>query len=82
MDLGTFNDLATAIGGDKLGNSIQGNVEVEEVQNSLLKNLEQKPMAVIGLDNVAVINTPDGILVVRKDLAQKVGEVSKRLKKP
>ncbi|MHB1864838.1 MAG: mannose-1-phosphate guanylyltransferase [Candidatus Saccharimonadales bacterium] len=80
MDLGTFNDLSIAIGGNEQGNSLKGRIEIEEVQNSLLQNLEDKPMAVIGLDNIVAINTPEGILVVRKDLAQKVGEVSKRLK--
>lgn len=78
MDLGSFNDLADAIGGDELGNSITGLIEIEEVQNSLIQNYENKPLAVIGLDNVVVINTAKGLLVVRKDLSQKVGAVSKR----
>lgn len=81
MDLGTFNDLSSAIGGDELGNSINGNVEIEEVKNSLLENRETKPMVVIGLDNIVAINTEQGLLVVRKDLAQKVGEISKRVTK-
>lgn len=81
MDLGSFSDLAEAIGGDERGNSILGYTEVEEVQNSLIQNHEQKPLAVIGLDNIVVINTKDGILVARKDLSQKVGEISKKLNK-
>jgi mannose-1-phosphate guanylyltransferase len=79
LDLGSFNDLATAIGGDQDGNSLRGNIVVEEVENSMIQNQEDKPLAVIGLDNIVVINTPKGILVARKDLSQKVGEVSKRL---
>ncbi len=79
MDMGSFNDLATAIGGDKLGNSLLGNIEIEEVENSLVQNTENKPIAVIGLNNVVVINTPEGILVARKDLSPKVGEISKRI---
>lgn len=79
LDLGSYGDLHKAVGGDENGNSITGHVEVEGVENSLIYNKEDKPVAVIGLDNVAIINTKDGILVARKDLAQKVGEVSKRL---
>jgi mannose-1-phosphate guanylyltransferase len=79
MDLGSFNDLAEAIGGDEKGNSVLGQIEIEEVENSLIQNHEDKPMAVIGLDNIVVINTEKGILVVRKDLSQKVGEISKKL---
>ncbi|HYH36118.1 MAG TPA: mannose-1-phosphate guanylyltransferase [Candidatus Saccharimonadales bacterium] len=81
MDLGSFSELHKAIGGDHEGNHRHGPVETDEVSNSFLHNQEDKPVAVIGLDNVVVINTPDGILVARKDHAQKVGDISKRLKK-
>ncbi len=79
MDLGSFGDLHKAVGGDENGNHISGNVESEVLQNSYVHNDEDKPIAVIGLDNVAVINTSHGLLVTRKDLAQKVGDVSKRI---
>lgn len=81
MDLGSFGDLHKAIGGNKQGNYMSGTVEIEAVLNSFVINQEDKPIAVIGLDNVVVINTPNGILIARKDLAQKVGEVSKRFNK-
>jgi len=81
MDLGSFADIAKAGGGDEKGNLTSGTVELEEVTNSLVNNTDDKPVAVIGLDNVVVVNTPDGILVARKDMAQKVGDVSKRFNK-
>jgi mannose-1-phosphate guanylyltransferase len=79
MDLGSYGDLHKAVGADQQGNHSSGNVEVEMVNNSYIENQEEKPVAVIGLDNVAVVNTPHGLLITRKDLAQKVGEVSKRI---
>jgi mannose-1-phosphate guanylyltransferase/mannose-6-phosphate isomerase len=79
MDLGSFSDLAKAIGSDEEGNHTYGDVELEEVQNTLVQNFEDKPVAVIGLDNCVVINTPAGILVTRKHLSQRVGDVSKRI---
>lgn len=81
MDLGSFGDLHKAIGGDEQGNHVHGRVETEEITNCYVHNQEEKPIAVIGLDNVVVINTPHGILVARKDLAQEVGAVSKRFNK-
>lgn len=78
MDLGSFNDMHKAVGSDEVGNYTYGRVELEEVENSFIHNHEDKPLAVIGLDNVVVVNTPHGIAVVRKDLSQKIGEVSKR----
>jgi mannose-1-phosphate guanylyltransferase len=80
MDLGSYGDMHKAVERDKAGNHINGKrVEVDGVENSFIQNSEEKPVAVIGLDNVVVVNTPDGVLVARKDLAQKVGEISKRL---
>jgi len=79
MDLGSFTDMHKAVESDKEGNHLQGHIVTEQVQNSFIQNQEDKPLAVIGLDNVVVINTPEGILVARKDLSQKVGDVSKRI---
>ena len=82
MDLGSYGDLHKAVDSDKQGNHTFGSrIEIEGVENSFIQNHEDKPVAVIGLDNVVVINSPNGILVARKDLAQKVGEVSKRISK-
>jgi mannose-1-phosphate guanylyltransferase len=79
MDLGSFADLHKAIGGDAQGNHAHGKVELEEVQNSFVQNHEDKPVAVIGVENIVVVNTPNGLLITRKDASQKVGDVSKRL---
>lgn len=79
MDLGSFADMHAAAASDAAGNHTEGNVELESVERSFVQNLEDKPVAVIGLDNVVVVNTPDGILVAREDLSQKVGDVSKRI---
>lgn len=80
MDLGSFGDMHKAAESDERGNHVHGyGVQTEGVENSFIQNYEDKPLAVIGLDNVVVINSPNGILVARKDLAQKIGEVSKRI---
>lgn len=80
MDLGSFGDVHKAVESDEAGNYVHGKlIETDDVQNTFIHDSENKPIAVIGLDNVVVVNTPDGILVARKDLAQKVGEASKRL---
>lgn len=81
MDLGSFADLAKVVGSDIDGNHTEGNVQLDEVSNTMVQNLEGKPLAVIGLDNCVVVNSPAGILIVRKDLSQMVGEISKRFNK-
>jgi hypothetical protein len=38
-----------------------------------------KMVALVGVEDLIVIDTPDALLVVRRDLAQRVGEVVKAL---
>lgn len=81
MDLGSFGDLHKVLVKDEKGNSTHGDVELEGASNSYVHNAGDQPVALIGLDNVVVVNTPNGILVARKDMAQEVGTVSKRISK-
>jgi mannose-1-phosphate guanylyltransferase len=79
-DVGSFHDLHDVSQQDKTGNHIAGeNVELEDVSDSYVRNESNIPVAVIGVDKVAVIATENGILVTSKDKAQKVGDISKRL---
>lgn len=80
MDIGSFKDLHEANEIDEYGNYIKGgNVYSQEVENVFIRNEEDKPVAIIGLDNIVVINTKDGVLVARKDLSHKVGEIAKKI---
>ncbi len=80
MDIGSFKDLHAANVSDETGNHITGeNIHTDEVENAYIRNEEDKHIAIIGLDNVVVVNTPDGILVARKDLSQKVGDIAKKI---
>jgi len=49
-------------------------------ENSLIYSTENKPVALIGLENVAVINTENGILVADMSRLQSVKDVVTRLK--
>lgn len=81
MDIGSFKDLHDANASDEKGNFFTGPaIYEEEVENVYIHNEEEKPVAVIGLDNIVVINTPNGILVARKDLSQKVKDIVARVK--
>jgi len=79
-DVGSFHDLHDVSEQDKTGNHISGkNIELHNVTDSYVRNEAKVPVAVIGLDNVAVIATSNGILVTNKGQAQKVGDISKKL---
>jgi len=81
MDVGSFKDLHDVVPQDKLGNYFSGdNIHAIDVENIYVRNEESdKPIAVIGLNNVVVVNTPDGILVSRKDMSHRTGEVAKKI---
>lgn len=81
MDIGNFKDLHDVVEKDIDGNYMKGeNIHAIEVENIYIRNEEAtKPIAVIGLDNIVVVNTPDGILIARKDVSHRTGEVAKKL---
>ena len=81
LDVGSFSELYQANDPDGTGNVIKDAAPVEtiDVENSYIRNDGDKPVVVIGLDNVVVVNTPNGILVARKDLASRVKEVVKKI---
>src|SRR5579884_1438355 len=58
LDIGSFNDLHGATDQDDAGNYVNGDkIETEQVTNSYIRNDHDLPVAVIGLDNIAVIAT-------------------------
>jgi mannose-1-phosphate guanylyltransferase len=81
MDIGSFKDLHEANESDEAGNFFKGQaIYDDELENVFIQNEEEKPVVVIGLDNIVVINSPNGILVARKDLSQKVKDAVARIK--
>lgn len=81
LDVGSFDDVHTVSPKDDNDNSLIGKKTIVlDSKNVYIRNEEEKPVAVVGLDNVAVINTKNGVLVVRKDLSQKVKDVVAKIK--
>jgi mannose-1-phosphate guanylyltransferase/mannose-6-phosphate isomerase len=82
MDIGSFKDLHEANDSNEAGNYFKGeSIYDDGVENAYIQNDEpEKPVVVIGLDNIVVINTPNGILVARKDQSQRVKEAVAKIK--
>lgn len=82
MDIGSFKDLHDIVPKDEESNYCKGsNIHIVESDNAYVRNEGDQHLAVIGLDNVIVVNTPDGILVARKDVSHRVGDVAKKIQK-
>ncbi|GIQ98404.1 MAG: hypothetical protein CM15mP4_2410 [Candidatus Neomarinimicrobiota bacterium] len=62
------------------GNIIRGNGKVLDGENNLIQS-DKNFTAIIGLDNVVVVNTKDATLVVKKDDVEKVKDLVSFLEK-
>ncbi|AEA18957.1 MULTISPECIES: sugar phosphate nucleotidyltransferase [Bacillus] len=70
-DLGTWNTLTEEMGMNILG---KGNMGIECEQNHIINELDI-PVSVLGLSNIIVAASPDGILVSEKDASPRVKEL-------
>jgi mannose-1-phosphate guanylyltransferase len=71
-DVGSFAALPEVRETDHLGNVAEGDALVIDGRNNVVLARKDRPVAVIGLDDVVVVDAGDAILVCRKDRAQDV----------
>jgi mannose-1-phosphate guanylyltransferase len=77
--VGSWKSVWASSDKDKAGNAVIGPVVVEGTNGSYI-NASSRPVIVIGLDHVAVIETEDGVLVTTLDRSQEVRRLVDRLK--
>lgn len=78
-DVGSWSALSDVQEADDAGNVMRGDVYVDNVKNSLVR-AENRLVAVIGLDNIVVVETKDAVLITAKDQVQRVKNVVEHLK--
>lgn len=78
-DVGSWSALWEVQDPDSQGNVIFGDVITDHVTNSYLRS-ESRMLAVVGVDNHIVIETPDAVLVAHKQNTQAVKDMVNRLK--
>lgn len=79
-DVGSWSSVYEMNGKNRQKNVCRGRAIAIETHNSLLFSTIDKPMAVIGLDKIAVINTESGILIAPLRQLQQVKQVIALLK--
>ena len=78
MDIGSYKDLHEAMPkADEHSNVMEGEVACIDTEESIVIEQTGRPVAVLGLENVAVISTENGILICHKEYSQRVKEVAK-----
>ncbi|VXB20098.1 mannose-1-phosphate guanylyltransferase/mannose-6-phosphate isomerase [Massilia sp. 9I] len=78
-DVGSWSALWEVQPKDANGNAQRGDVYLDGVTNSLVR-AESRIVAVVGVDNLVVVETQDAVLVTHKDQVQRVKQVVDHLK--
>lgn len=78
-DVGSWEEVYTMSEKDNDGNVLNGLIYTDMVIDSFIHS-EEKFTAVIGVDNLVIVNTNDALLVCRKDKSQEVKKIVDYLK--
>ena len=79
-DVGDWNNLGELIERDDFGNSVRGDVVQSQTRNSVVWSETGRLVALVGLENIAVVDTADALLVVNRGAAQDVRTIVEQLK--
>lgn len=77
-DVGTWSALAAISPRDEQGNTLQGDVIAFDATNTFVRS-ESRMVAVLGVDDLVVVETADAVLVASKERAQDVKKIVDRL---
>ena len=77
-DIGAWDALYDYSDKDESGNVLIGDVMSEGAQNSFVRS-ESRLVAVVGVDNLVVVETADAVLIMNKDQSQDVKKIVKRI---
>ncbi|HEY5900168.1 MAG TPA: mannose-1-phosphate guanylyltransferase/mannose-6-phosphate isomerase, partial [Burkholderiales bacterium] len=78
-DVGAWDAFWALEEKDDAGNATHGDVHLADTKNALVL-AQHRMVACVGMEDVVVIETPDAVLVARKDKAQAVGKLVASLK--
>lgn len=78
-DIGSWHALADRVEPDEQGNRSAGEVINLDSHNCFIQS-EDRLVAAIGLDDIILVDTPDALLVSRRERVQDVRQIVKQLK--
>jgi mannose-1-phosphate guanylyltransferase len=79
-DVGDWHGLGELIAADTDGNAVRGDVIQSGTRNSVIWSETGRLIALVGLENIAVVDTEDALLVINRDSAQEVRRIVEQLK--
>ncbi|MCR6656404.1 MAG: sugar phosphate nucleotidyltransferase [Opitutus sp.] len=79
-DVGTWTAIPAHLPQDAAGNTLRGHVVAEDAQNNIAFS-NGRTIALLGVKDLVVVETPDAILVCHRDATQHVKKLMPRLPK-
>ena len=79
LDVGSWTALGSLSKQDENGNSTEGDCILIDVNNSYIRS-NDRLVAMVGVDNIVVVDTPDALLIANKDNVQDVKKIVEQLK--
>ena len=80
-DIGAWDTLYSCLSEDGYKNVVKGNCEVVDTTGTLVYGIPEKAVAVIGVENLIIVDTEDALLVCRRERAQQVKDIVEIYKK-
>jgi mannose-1-phosphate guanylyltransferase len=78
-DIGSWNAVSELTPEDENGNRFEGEVLSHGSRNNYV-NSEERLTALVGVEDLIIVDTPDAVLIAHKDHAQDVKHIVKQLK--
>lgn len=78
-DVGSWSSVYDTQSKDENGNVVQGDVILHDTENSFVRS-QARLVSAVGVTDLAIIDTPDALLVMNRHRAQDVKEVVAQLK--
>ena len=81
-DIGSWDSIYDILSKDSNQNVIKGeNIITHQTESSYLRNDTEKLVAVVGLENIVVVQTEDALLIMNKDKCQDIKKIIEKLPK-
>jgi mannose-1-phosphate guanylyltransferase len=80
-DVGDWHGLGELLARDAVGNSVHGDLVQIGTRGSVVWSETNRLVALIGLENTVVVDTPDALLVIDRTRAQDVRKIVEELKR-
>lgn len=71
QDVGNWDQMGRMVPADGDGNHVSGNATLFQTNNCIVQAGE-RPVGIVGLDNIVVVDSPEGLLVVHADAVEQV----------